>query len=174
MDVIQGTSPRSPKIKTKLTATDYALNAYTFYNSCDPYLRPIRQGVSQLQTQFQARAYPLLLPYLNRALVLAQDSPGILTIGVLLLFLLIAMQILNFVRRVMMFWVRLITRVVFYSAIVMVGAAVWQRGLGRTVDDLMAWGQELNEVWWREYRRWEGYQNQAKAGTGTRGGSRWP
>lgn len=168
MDVIQGTFSRNPDSTTRLTSLGYALNAYSFYNSCDPYLRPIRQGAFQLQTQFQAHAYPLLLPYLNKALVLAQDSPGIITVGVILLFLLIALQILNFVRRVMMFWVRLISRVVFYSVIVMVTAAVWQRGLGRTADDVMAWGGDLSEVWWREYRRWEGYQNQAKSGTTSR------
>ena len=106
--------------------TGYALNAYNLYNSADPYLRPIRTGMSQLQSHLS----PLVLPYLNRLAVLAQDSPGILTVGVLLLFLLIVMQILNFVRRVMMFWVRILTTLVFYGAVVLLGAAIWQRGVG--------------------------------------------
>ena len=67
-----------------------------------------------------------------------------------------------------MFWVRVVTRLTFYAGIVMLGAAIWQRGVGRTVEDLMGWGQELSDVWWREYRRWEGYQNQAKSGRGGR------
>ena len=146
----------------------YALNAYDLYNSADPYIRPIRSAIYQLQV----RAYPIILPYLNRAAVLAQDSPGIITVGVLLLFLLIAMQILNFIRRVMMFWIRLITRVMFWGVVVLMVAAVWQRGVGRTVDDIAEWGRELNEVWWREYRRWEGYQKQAQRG-GRTVTSRW-
>lgn len=70
-----------------------------------------------------------------------------------------------------MFWVRLITTVFFYGVVVMLGAAVWQRGVGRTVEDLVGWGNELSEVWLREYRRWEGYQNQAQAKGGS--GTRW-
>jgi hypothetical protein len=140
----------------------YALNAYDLYNSADPYLRPLRTGVYQLQ----AKAYPILLPYLNRAAVLAQDSPGIITIGLLLLFLLIAMRILAFVSRILMFWLRLATTLFFYAGLVLVFAAIWQRGVGRTADDLVSWGSELREVWWREYRRWDGYQNQAQRGRG--------
>jgi hypothetical protein len=46
---------------------------------------------------------------------------------------------------------------------------VWQRGLGRTVGDLVEWAQEIKDVWWREYRRWEGYQNQGRVrGAGSR------
>jgi hypothetical protein len=146
----------------------YAINAYNLYNSADPYIRPVRSAIYQLQT----RAYPIILPYLNKAAILAQDSPGIITVGVLLLFLLISMQILNFLRRVLMFWIRLMTTVLFYGGLVLLGAAIWQRGVGRTADDMVAWGRELSEVWWREYRRWEGYQKQAQRGS-ARGTSRW-
>lgn len=83
------------------------------------------------------------------------------------------MQVLNLMRRVMLFWVRLTTKLVFYGGVVLLGAAVWQRGVGRTADDLVGWAGELSEVWWREYRRWEGYQNQAQRAAGTKGGSRW-
>jgi hypothetical protein len=115
-----------------------------------------------------------MLPYLNRAAELAQDSPSIITVGLLLLFLLIMMQILNFARRIMMFWIRLISRLMFWGGLVLLGAAVWQRGVGRSVDDIAEWGHELSEVWWREYYRWDGYQNQAgRGGTSMRGGSRW-
>jgi hypothetical protein len=157
MDIIQGTyfppdSPHPTKISRPL---DYALHAYNLYTTADPYLRPIRRTIYEVQ----ARSYPLILPYLNRAAVLAQDSPAILTVGVLLLFLLIAMQVLNFVRRVMMFWMRLVMRLVFWGGVAVLVSVVLQRGVGRTVEDLMGWGQELGEVWVTEYRRWEGYQN---------------
>ena len=66
-----------------------------------------------------------------------------------------------------MFWIRLMTTVVFYGGLTLLVAAIWQRGVGRTADDLMGWGNELSDVWWKEYRRWEGYQNQARGGGGT-------
>ena len=63
-----------------------------------------------------------------------------------------------------MFWIRLMVRVTFWGGVVMLVAAIWQRGVGRTVEDAVGWGRELSEVWWREYRKWEGYQN-LKTGT---------
>jgi hypothetical protein len=108
-----------------------------------------------------------MLPYLNHAAVLAKNSPAILTVGVLLLFLLVAMQILNFVRRIMMFWVRVVYRLVFWGGLATLIAVVAQRGMERSVGDLMDWGRELSEVWWREYRRWEGYQKMQQQSQGT-------
>jgi hypothetical protein len=131
------------------------MQALHIYNSCDPYLRPVRRFV----TSTHQTTYPVILPYLNRAAVLAQDSPAILTVGVLLLLLLIAMQVLNFIRRVMMFWFRLCVRLAFWAVVVLVISAVWQRGLQRTMEDLVGWGIELRDVWQKEYKRWDGYQN---------------
>lgn len=170
MDIIQGTQRY---ICTNLTTANelkgYVHNAYDLYNSADPYIRPIQSTLSSLQRQL----YPILLPYLNKAAIMAQDSPGIITVGILLLFLLITMQILNFIRRVMMFWLRLVTRIMFWGGVVLLGAAVWQRGVGQSVEDIADWGRELSEVWWREYRRWEGYQNQAQRGGRSSTHGRW-
>src|SRR4051812_13283639 len=103
MDIIQGkqTITHPSQIHTK-QEKDYALQAYSFYRTTDPYLRPIRSTIYRLQS----KTYPFLLPYLNRAASLAQDSPAIVTVGALLLFLLIAMRVLGFVHKIMMFWVR--------------------------------------------------------------------
>ena len=62
-------------------------------------------------------------------------------------------------------------QVLFYGGIVVLVMVVWQRGVGRTVRDLAEWAQEIKDVWWREYRRWEGYQNQGRMRT--RGGGRY-
>ncbi len=106
-----------------------------------------------------AQCTPILLPYLNRAAALAQESPAIVSLGALLLVLIIAMQILAFFRRMMMFWIRLIVKLGSWGAIGILLGVVWQRGLGRTAMDLAAWTEELRAVWWREYRKWEDYQN---------------
>jgi len=61
-----------------------------------------------------------------------------------------------------MFWTRLVMRIAFWGGAILLVAAVWQRGVGRTAEDAVEWGRELSDIWWREYRRWEGYQNQGR------------
>jgi hypothetical protein len=159
MDIIQGAQSLDPfplHSRPTLHGTGYALDAYQLYHSADTYLRPVRSALSSMQ----ARASPAVGPYLDKAAVLAQDSPGLVMVGVLLLLLLVVMQLLNFVRRLVMFWVRLVARLLFWAAIGLLVAVVCQRGVGRSVEDVLGWARELSEVWWREYRRWEGYQNQ--------------
>ena len=63
-------------------------------------------------------------------------------------------------------------QVLFYGGIVVLVMVVWQRGVGRTVGDLAEWAREIKDVWWKEYRRWEGYQNQGRV-SGVVGGGRY-
>jgi uncharacterized protein YggT (Ycf19 family) len=160
MDLVQGASTLLLYASSNEDSrrVEFASQVLHIYSTADPYLRPIRRFIFQTQRQI----YPILLPYLNTAANLAHKSPAIITVGILLLFLLIAMQVLNFIRRVMVWWFKLVMRIAFWTVVVLVISAVWQRGPERTVGDLVGWGQELSEVWWREYRRWEGYQNQGR------------
>jgi hypothetical protein len=176
MEVLQGTfyciSRRH--IHRSLQKAELAYQALNLYRQADPYLTPFRNHLSTLSAQ----ARPLLLPILNRTAVFAQESPALISVGVLLLFLLIAVQILSFAKRILIWWFRLAVWIVFYGLFAVLLAVVWQRGVGRTVEDLVGFGAHLNEYWWREYEKWEGYQNQAaKAGgtkmAGTRAGNAW-
>jgi len=54
-----------------------------------------------------------------------------------------------------MFWIRLMWRVAFWGAMVGIVAVIYERGVEKTVADLVGWGGQLADVWWREY---EGYQ----------------
>ena len=63
----------------------------------------------------------------------------------------------------MVFWFRLCVRLAFWAVVVLVISAVWQRGLQRTMEDLVGWGMELRDVWQKEYKRWDGYQNQHRS-----------
>jgi hypothetical protein len=51
-------------------------------------------------------------------------------------------------------------KVLFWVGLVLLAFAVWRRGVGQTAQELWNWGDEVQAVWWKEYRRWEGYQNQ--------------
>ncbi|KAI9051084.1 hypothetical protein LZ554_005190 [Drepanopeziza brunnea f. sp. 'monogermtubi'] len=139
---------------------DYALLTFPILHDLEPYTTPV---LSILRT-IRANLAPLAVPALNRAAVLAHESPAIVSLGVLLLVLLVAMQILAFCRRVMMFWARVVVRLVFWGVVGALVSLVWQRGLERTVGDAVAWGVRLKDVWWREYRRWEELQGQDQNG----------
>lgn len=140
--------------------TDYALQAYSLYTSSEPYLRPVRQLVWQLQ----AASVPLV----NQFLTFSQEQPAIITLFLLAFMLVISLQILNFARRVIAWWMRLVVRLVFYGGLIVLALAIWQRGVGETVEDVSGWGREVAEVWSREYRRWEA------TGKGSAGGARGP
>lgn len=106
------------------------------------------------------------MPFLNAAAVKAQDSPGIISVGVLLLLILIALQILNVMRRIMMWWIRLVWWLTIGAVLVLFASVVYQRGPERTVEDVLSAARHLSDVWWREYRRWEGYQKGQQRGSG--------
>ncbi|KAG4436456.1 hypothetical protein IFR05_008070 [Cadophora sp. M221] len=126
----------------------------------EPYTRAPLQTISALST----RLTPLLTPYLTTLLNTLHTSPAILSLAAILLLLILALQILLFVRRLMMFWFRMVMRLVFWGVVVLLVSVVWQRGVGRTGEDLGSWVGEVGRVWEREYKRWEGYQNQNSAG----------
>ncbi|TVY50284.1 hypothetical protein LCER1_G008303, partial [Lachnellula cervina] len=94
MEVLQGTRlpfpPPKPNHKLTPAPTELALQTITLYHDLTPYLTPVHRALSTLYT----RTYPILLPLANRLLVLAHDSPALLSVALLLLFLLVAMRIL--------------------------------------------------------------------------------
>jgi hypothetical protein len=160
MDIFQGAQAHISlsHLYSNTILPDYTPYLLTLYQHLHPYIR----SVNSLLFTLQSKLMPFLLPALNRVAVFAQDSPAIITVGILLLLLVISMQILNFARRLIVFWTRIMLQVLFYGGIVVLVMVVWQRGVGRTVGDLAEWAQEIKDVWWREYRRWEGYQNQGR------------
>jgi len=136
---------------------DYAPTAFHYYTTASPYLAPVRRSISALQT----RALPLVTPLLNKLLVIAQDSPSIVVVGIFLLFFLVMMQVLALVRRLMMWTLRLVWWTGVAAVLAVVVSAVAQRGPERVVGDLGRWAAHIGEVWWREY---EGYKRRQEGG----------
>lgn len=163
MDILQSGQSSSHKIypaPANQTLPGLTPQLLSIYQTLDPYLRSANNMLYTLQSYLT----PLLLPLLNRAAVFAQDSPAIITVGLLLLLFVISLQILNLARRMIVFWTRILFQILFYGGLVVLSMVVWQRGLGRTAGDLADWAVEIQQVWLMEYRRWEGYQNQGRAG----------
>lgn len=99
----------------------------------------------------------------------ATPSGASLTLLTSVAILLVALIILDTLRRLIAWGTRLALRVVFWAAVVAVAAMVWERGLLETVKGLIVWAGRvwgwstgMVDVWGRELKRWEEEERRAK------------
>jgi len=151
------------------------LQNYTipFYLFAAPHIHDAYTTTSSTLHPLWTSISPILLPLLDQLATYAQAAPAILSVGIFVLLLFLLLQIISFARRLMAWGIRLVFWATFWGAVVMLASVVWQRGLGRTASDVVEWGREINEVFWREYERAEG-NKAAQRGMGTaRGKGSW-
>ncbi|KAJ6779676.1 hypothetical protein PWT90_02724 [Aphanocladium album] len=120
-------------------------------------------------TRSAGALYPYLAPVIERLLVWTHASE----LGALLVplaILAVAVVVMNWIRRVLLWWTRLALRAVFYATLAALAAWVWQRGLQASVRDVVVVGGRLagyaavvKEIWWTEYRKYEDQQNMGRA-----------
>lgn len=112
---------------------------------------------------------PVIEPFFDRLLDAINENQG--TTGLLLVVAVITavLVVMNWIRRIMMWWTRMVAKLSFYAILALLLAAVWQRGLTTTARDLVVFGSKLagygaalKDVWMEEYDR---YESQS-AGTG--------
>jgi hypothetical protein len=124
---------------------------------------------------------------LDRLAALLATAPNAIGVVLVLVLAVVVLQVLSLVRRIMLFWTRLALRLVFWAVMGLVASAVWQRGVGRTIQDAVVIGSKLVgfvsgvvNVWIREYERaqaeqqqqQQGYRYQGRSGGG-RSGAGW-
>lgn len=97
-----------------------------------------------------------LLPVLSRSLTLLETQPAAVSLAVLALVAYISLLVLGVLRRMLAFWVRLVSRLMLVGVLVVGASVVAQRGVHRTFVDVAAWAEELVAVWSSEYGRYEG------------------
>ncbi|PQE11143.1 hypothetical protein CJF31_00000908 [Rutstroemia sp. NJR-2017a BVV2] len=96
---------------------------------------------------------PLVLPTLDTIASMAQASPAAFTVGMLLLAVVVVVKVLGVVRRMVAFGVRVLFGLVFWGAIGVMVAVVWERGVGRTGVEFAGWLREVGGVWWEEWQK---------------------
>jgi hypothetical protein len=101
--------------------------------------------------------HPVLASLLDRAAVLSQESPAIVSAIALVAILYISLSVLAFAKRVVMFWTRIVFGVLFYGGVVAVAWVVYERGVGRTVGEVGEWVHGVGNIW-EEYTRWQGVE----------------
>ncbi|KAK4103185.1 hypothetical protein N658DRAFT_494513 [Parathielavia hyrcaniae] len=128
-------------------------------------------------TALAAQMLSLLAPLLDYLAALLANSPTIVAAAATLVIAVLILQVLSVVRRVMLFWTRLAFRLLFYAVVGLAASMVWQRGVERTVRDLVVVGSQVGgwvagvaSVWWEEYQRTQMAQAQAQAQQQSRGG----
>ncbi|KAK7907909.1 hypothetical protein PG985_015212 [Apiospora marii] len=128
-----------------------------------------RSVVQRVQQAFQM-AVPVVQPLVNRALTALNDSPDIVIVGALLVFIVAALQFLFWVQRVVLFWTRMTMRLIFYAILAGALAVVWQRGPEAAIRDIVIFVSKiagyatlLKNFWLSEYER---YDAQTKNGRG--------
>ncbi|KAH7170832.1 hypothetical protein EDB81DRAFT_181106 [Dactylonectria macrodidyma] len=128
-----------------------------------------RGAVAQLQHLLSA-AYPVLQPLFERLLDAMAENQGLVGVIASLLVLATVLVVLNWIRRLLMWWTRLALRVASWAALVAIAAWVWDRGVFESARDVAVGGGKivgylafLKDVWVDEYNRYEAQQGMAGA-----------
>jgi hypothetical protein len=132
-----------------------ALISYTFCANTDsifPFIRD--RSIGSLRTLFSAlpasvsdQASQLRSDYVDPYIVqplsmlLTSSSSDILSIVILLVILYISLRVLDYARRIVMFWVLFVVRFFFWATLVAIGVYVYNVGLERATREAgWLWG----------------------------------
>ena len=102
------------------------------------------------------------------------SNPDLTTIVLLLIILVLSLKMLDMLVRTVMWWIRLVTRLIFWTAVLGTGYWLWQRGFDGAVKDFEAW----RHIWAQNYEYYQRQELNARNanGAGLRGtqGAWWP
>ncbi|OLN81118.1 hypothetical protein CCHL11_09703 [Colletotrichum chlorophyti] len=106
--------------------------------------------------------YPYLAPAVDATLAFLHDSPELVSFAALLALLAATVVVLNWIRRLVAFWTAVVLRLAFWGFVVVVVAAVVQRGVWESARDAVVIGGKVagfaaaaKDVWVSEYKRYE-------------------
>lgn len=126
-----------------------------------PVQHIVRQ-VNVVLNNFFKTMYPVIEPLFDRLVDTINENQG--TTGLLLVVAVITavLVVMNWIRKMMLWWTRMVAKLSFYAIVAVLLAAVWQRGLMTTARDmvvfgskLLGYGAALKDVWMEEYDRYE-------------------
>ncbi|KAK1068766.1 hypothetical protein LTR74_005424 [Friedmanniomyces endolithicus] len=121
----------------------------------------------------------LLAPYtpylstLTSALILAKSwllhlidtvshKPDLATLALLLVIVLVSLKIVDMLWQTLLFWVRLVRRLLFWGGAVGLAVWLWSRGPAGVVEDVGYWVG----AWRMEYAGWKEREMGARGGVG--------
>ncbi|KAF2255863.1 hypothetical protein BU26DRAFT_557363 [Trematosphaeria pertusa] len=96
--------------------------------------------------------FKMLQSHLSPLLTRLVTQPDVASILALLAILFISLKILDMAYRAVLFWVKLVVRLVVWATVLGLGLWLWNRG----VDGFVADVGELAEYWGKEYSKYAG------------------
>ncbi|KAK7426407.1 hypothetical protein QQZ08_007162 [Neonectria magnoliae] len=128
-----------------------------------------RNAIIQAQRAFNA-AWPLVQPLFERLLDAMAENQGLVGVIASLLVLATVLVVLNWIRRLLLWWTRLTLRIVSWAAVIAAAAWIWDRGVFTSARDVAVVGGKivgylalLKDVWVDEYNRYEAQQGMGGA-----------
>ncbi|KHO00115.1 uncharacterized protein MAM_02038 [Metarhizium album ARSEF 1941] len=113
---------------------------------------------------------PVVQPLADRTAAAVADNQGVTGLVALLCAVTAVVVVMNWIRRLILWWARLVARVVFWSAAAALLAWVCNRGVVESLRDAAVVGGRvagylavLKDFWWQEYERYEAREGRAAA-----------
>ncbi|KAK1240788.1 hypothetical protein MKX07_006221 [Trichoderma sp. CBMAI-0711] len=129
---------------------------------------PLQSLKRQLLLQ-ASRIQPHLQPLADRALEQLSAHQAALDVLLPLATVVATVVVLNWIRRLVLWWTRLVFRAFFWALVAVFVAWVWKRGVLDSARDAAVLGAKvagyvavLKDVWVDEYNRYEGQQASGK------------
>ncbi|CAK7198600.1 hypothetical protein SEUCBS139899_001264 [Sporothrix eucalyptigena] len=118
----------------------------------------------------------MVTPVLDRIARAAYNAPDVVVLLFVVVLLVLMLQVLSLIRRLVAWWTRMLFRLIFWSGVALVVAAVWQRGLAQSAEDaaaivgrLYGYASFVGDIWRAEYNKYQQQQVQAQAANGGTG-----
>lgn len=111
-------------------------------NPHGPFQAYKREAHAQLD-RLLAALYPVVQPALERVLAVVSDNQGAVGVAATLALAAAVIVVLNWVRRLMLWWTRMVFRLVFWSLVVAMAAVVVQRGPMQTAKEVVVVGSKI-------------------------------
>lgn len=116
---------------------------------------------------------PVISPLIDRLLDAMSENQGATGLIVALAVITAVVVVMNWLRRLVVWWTRQLARVAFWAVVALVVAAVWERGLTRSARDVVVFASKfvgylaaLKDVWVDEYNHYESQRVGAASGAG--------
>ncbi|KAI8684411.1 Hypothetical protein NCS54_00109100 [Fusarium falciforme] len=137
----------------------------------------LRHVLVQAQNLLDTAA-PIIEPLFDRLMTAMAENQGLVGVIASLLVLATFLIILNWIRRLLMWWTRLAMRIATWAILFAIAAWVWERGVFESAKDMAIAGGKvagylavIKDVWLEEYNKYEAQQGMAGSG-GTKSGAR--
>ncbi|KAF4977903.1 hypothetical protein FDECE_18296 [Fusarium decemcellulare] len=139
----------------------------------------VARGVLSQARNVLDTAAPLLEPLADKLVAAMAENQGLVGVIASLLVLATVVIILNWIRRLLLWWTRLTIRVVTWAFLLALATWIWERGVFESVRDMAVAGGKvvgymavIKDIWLEEYSRYEAQQGmggpKGAAGSGRR------